>query len=62
MELTFSPRELSVLERILQEYLADLRMEIADTDAHAYRADLKRREETVKAMLMKLERRVPVAT
>jgi predicted secreted protein len=61
MELTLSSRELAMLERILQEYLADLRMEIADTDAHAYRAELKRQEETIRAMLMKLEKKAEPA-
>ncbi len=42
------------LRFILNSYLSDLRMEIADTEQHEFRETLKRREEFIKKLLATL--------
>ena len=42
------------LQFILNSYLSDLRMEIADTEQHEFRETLKRREEFIKKLLATL--------
>ncbi len=51
-----SPAEAATLREILESYLGDLRMEIAATDAQEFREALKRREEVVKAVLVRLRK------
>jgi hypothetical protein len=40
---------------VLEEYLGDLRMEVADTDSMDYREMLKGREAIIKNMIAKLK-------
>ncbi len=50
LELDLSRQELDILAEVLESYLSDLRMEIADTDRMAFREHLKTR----KAVLAKV--------
>jgi hypothetical protein len=42
--IELAPEEAEELHLILESYLSDLRMEIADTDNRDFRENLKRRE------------------
>ncbi len=53
-QLDLTGDEAAVLRQALEAYLSDLRMEIADTDAHDYREELKRQED----ILTRLEERL----
>ena len=44
LHLDLNPHELGILEHVLESYLSDLRMEIADTDRQAFRERLKERK------------------
>ena len=48
--LTLNDEERALLAEVLQETISELRMEIADTDSHDYRAQLHKREDMLKAM------------
>jgi acetolactate synthase small subunit len=61
MDQMFTLQELNVLREIINEYLTELRMEIADTDDFTFKKELKQKEEHLRAMLGKLEP-VKVAT
>ena len=50
VELKLDDEEASILDLVLESYLSDLRMEIADTDSYDFRKMLKQR----KAVLMKV--------
>jgi hypothetical protein len=52
--LTLSQEERDLLEEVLQETISELRMEIADTDSHDYRAELHKREDMLKAMAKRI--------
>lgn len=54
MELALQPEEVALLQRILSNYLSDLRMEIADTERYDLRQELKRDEEMIKSLLARL--------
>lgn len=56
MQLTLTPPEADVLREVLTSYLSDLRMEIADTDAQAFRDALKEREALLKRLVGELSR------
>lgn len=43
-----------MLEEILDQYLADVRTEIAHTDAHEFRDHLKRKEQFVRKILQQI--------
>ena len=62
MESTLTVNELEYLVEILEEYLADLRTEILDTDSYEFKLGLRKKEETVHHILEKIERKsaVPV--
>jgi len=53
MQLTLQAAEAQLLHRILTQYLSDLRMEITDTEN--WRQDLKRDEECIKSLLLRIE-------
>ena len=55
MELRLTAVEEQTLQRILTNYLGDLRMEIADTENYEYKEGLKDDEEAIKSILTKLE-------
>jgi hypothetical protein len=50
LQLDLNPQEVGILQHVLESYLSDLRMEIADTDRMAFRERLKER----KAVLMRV--------
>lgn len=50
IELNLTPDEVETLRQVLDSYLSDLRMEIADTDRQDFREMLKER----KGVLMKV--------
>ncbi|OPZ44811.1 MAG: hypothetical protein BWY93_00240 [Euryarchaeota archaeon ADurb.BinA087] len=54
--LTLTKEEVSILKDVLEEYLSDLRMEVADTDKQDFRDHLKKEEETIKEILGTLSR------
>jgi len=43
-----------MLREVLTSYVSDLRMEIADTDAHDYREELKEEEAFLKRVIERL--------
>jgi hypothetical protein len=59
--LTLSAEERELLQNVLQETISDLRMEIADTDSHDYRAMLHHREDLLKLLLGRLAADVDAA-
>ena len=54
--LNLTQKEVSVLKNVLEAYLSDLRMEVADTDKQDFRNSLKEEEETIKEILGTLTR------
>ena len=53
-QLNLTDKEAVTLRHVLETYLSDLRMEIADTDAQDFRAGLKAEESTIKRLLEEL--------
>ncbi|WP_333844805.1 hypothetical protein [Pelomicrobium sp.] len=49
--LELSPEEQEVLIEVLESFLSDLRMEIADTERLAFRERLKGQEQIIKRLL-----------
>ncbi len=56
VRLEFDPHESSMMNEILQSYLSDLRMEIADTEKMAFREDLKKKEVFIKGVMERIEK------
>ena len=54
--LNFSEEELKMFKEILESYLSDLRMEIADTDRMDFREDLKKKEKFLNELLVLLNK------
>lgn len=52
--LSLNDEERELLEEVLKETISELRMEIADTDSHDYRAELHKREDMLKAMVKRI--------
>lgn len=52
--ITLNDEERNLLAEVLQETISELRMEIADTDSHDYRAQLHKREDMLKAMVKRI--------
>ncbi|MGH2354663.1 MAG: hypothetical protein ACRDI2_25720 [Chloroflexota bacterium] len=55
MELTLQPEEAALLERVLTNYLSDLRMEVSSTDSYDWRQTLKRDEALIKGLIARLQ-------
>ncbi|HUL03716.1 MAG TPA: hypothetical protein VLV16_10855 [Gemmatimonadales bacterium] len=53
-QLTLTDKEAATLAKALETYLSDLRMEIADTDAQAFRDSLKQEEVVITRVLEQL--------
>ena len=53
-QITLNNDETLILKRILESYLSDLRMEIADADRKTYRDELKEDEVFLKDLIEKL--------
>lgn len=54
--LNFSEEELKMFKEILESYLSDLRMEIADTDRMDFRENLKKKENFLNELLTLLDK------
>ena len=54
VQLSLTPAEAALLREVLATYVSDLRMEIADTDAHDYRQKLKEEEAFLNSVLQRL--------
>ncbi len=55
VQLTLTTEEAETLREVLDSYLSNLRMEIADTDAMEFREKLKEQEANLKRVLQRLE-------
>jgi predicted RNA binding protein with dsRBD fold (UPF0201 family) len=55
VQLTLTTEEAETLREVLDSYLSDLRMEIADTDAMEFREKLKEQEASLRKLLQRLE-------
>ena len=55
MELNLSENEVEVIGRVLNNFLGDLRMEIADTENHDFREGWKQDEQTINTFLARLQ-------
>jgi len=53
-QLTLTDEEAGTLRRVLEQYVSDLRMEIADTDSMDFRDQLKREETFLKKLIEQL--------
>lgn len=53
-KLILTGKEEWMLKKILESYLSDLRMEVADTDRKEYRDELKVEEAFLKELIAKL--------
>ncbi|MGH2363529.1 MAG: hypothetical protein ACRDGF_10115 [Chloroflexota bacterium] len=62
MNLDLSPEDQTLLIRVLTEYLSNLRMEIVDTESRDWRADLKAKEDQLRAVLTRLGATIPAPT
>jgi hypothetical protein len=54
IHLDFSTDEVKILASVLESYLSELRMEIADTDNHDFREMLKERKAVLEKTLAML--------
>lgn len=57
VQIVLTDREVQMLQEILESYLSDLRMEIANTDRMDFREQLKTKEVFIKDLQQRLERR-----
>ncbi len=57
VQIELTDREVQMLQEILESYLSDLRMEIANTDRMDFREQLKTKEVFIKDLQQRLERR-----
>ena len=56
VRLELTPTEAEVLRMVLESYLSDLRMEIADTDSMDYREGLKGRKVVLRRIVEGISR------
>jgi len=54
IDLRLVESEADLLRRVLTSYLSDVRLEIADTESHDFRRDLKADQEIIEDLLGKL--------
>jgi len=63
VHLVLEPTEAEILRMVLESYLSELRMEIANTDLMDYREKLKARKMVLRRIVTAIEgARKPVAT
>ncbi len=55
INLELTKEEKDILAMVLESYLSDLRMEIADTDSMNFRESLKKRKDVLKKVLETLQ-------
>ena len=56
INLDLTKEEKDILTTVLESYLSDLRMEIADTDRMDFRESLKKRKDVLKKVLEALQK------
>jgi hypothetical protein len=54
VHLHLEPTDAEVLRMVLESYLSDLRMEIADTDSMDYREKLKERKKVLRSIVTEI--------
>ncbi|HKJ00822.1 MAG TPA: hypothetical protein VJ997_00165 [Longimicrobiales bacterium] len=54
IHLELTPTHAEVLRMVLEDYLSELRMEIAGTDSQAYREKLKSRKAVLRAVMSQI--------
>ncbi len=54
MQITLDPKERDILKWALESAISDLGHEIADTERHEFRQDLKERKAVLQGILTKL--------
>lgn len=54
IHLDITKEEKDILTEVLEEYISDLRMEVADTDNMDFREKLKNQEKVLKGILVTL--------
>jgi LPS O-antigen subunit length determinant protein (WzzB/FepE family) len=59
--LNLSSEQAETLAQVLEDYVSDLRMEVANTDSQEFRDDLKKKELFLKDLLSRLGRTVTSA-
>jgi hypothetical protein len=52
--IQLAEEEARLLQSVLEEYISELRMEVANTDSMDFREDLKRKEEILKSLVNQL--------
>jgi hypothetical protein len=52
--IQLAEQEAQLLQSVLEEYISELRMEVANTDSMDFREDLKRKEEILKSLVNQL--------
>ncbi|HEY3203487.1 MAG TPA: hypothetical protein VGL03_07475 [Thermoanaerobaculia bacterium] len=57
VRIDLDDHEADVLRRTLEDFVSDLRMEVANTDSQSVRDDLKETERILKATIERLQRR-----
>ncbi len=55
MQLTLEPNETALLTQILERHLSDLREEIGKTENYDWRKSMQADEQTIKALLSRLQ-------
>lgn len=55
IQLDLTSEELGMLKAVLQSYISDLRMEIADTDSLDFRNQLKAKEQVLTKVMERIE-------
>lgn len=55
MKLELSAEQAELLQRVLSEFVSDMRMEVAGTDSFEYRQMLKHDEELLRTLLRDLQ-------
>ena len=60
--LNLSSEQAETLAEVLEDYISDLRMEVANTDSQEFRDDLKKKELFLKDLLSQLGRTAPPAS
>jgi hypothetical protein len=61
MDSAFTDEERALLEDVIRECMADLRIEIANTDDFTFRQALKKKAELLQLILAKCERPTRIA-
>lgn len=54
IQLELGPDEARIMREILESYLSDLRLEIADTEKKAFRDELHKKENFIKSVVERL--------